>query len=108
VNWFRKDEDGRFIWPGFSENMRVLKWIVDRCHHAVGASEGTLGWMPHVEDFDLEGIEDFGEVEFNKVQAVHDDDVRREVLMHEELFMRLHSTLPKEFIFTRELLVARL
>ena len=108
VNWFRKDDDGRFIWPGFSENMRVLKWIVDRCHHRVGASEGVLGWMPHVDDFDLEGLEGFGEVEFNRVQTVNDEDVRKDVLMHEELFMRLHSTLPKEMIFTRELLIARL
>jgi len=108
VNWFRKDDDGRFIWPGFSENMRVLKWIVDRCHHRVGASEGVLGWMPHADDFDLEGLEGFGEVEFNRVQTVNDEDVRKDVLMHEELFMRLHSTLPKEMIFTRELLIARL
>jgi phosphoenolpyruvate carboxykinase (GTP) len=108
VNWFRKDENGAFLWPGFGENMRVLKWIVDRCHHRVGAEEGVLGWMPFPEDVDLKGMEGFDEVQFAKVQSVGEDDVRKEVLMHEELFMKLHSTLPKEFIFTRELLITRL
>jgi len=108
VNWFRKDEHGRFMWPGFGENMRVLKWIVDRCHHRVGAEEGILGWMPLVEDFDLEGLDGFGAGEFEKVQKVDATEIGKEVLMHEELFMRLHSTLPKELIFTRELLITRL
>jgi phosphoenolpyruvate carboxykinase (GTP) len=108
VNWFRKDQNGGFIWPGFGENMRVLKWIIDRCHHRVGAEEGVLGWMPLREDFDLKGLDGFNEVDFNKVQTVSEEDVRKEVLMHEDLFMRLHSTLPKEFIFTRELLITRL
>jgi phosphoenolpyruvate carboxykinase (GTP) len=90
--------------------MRVLKWIVDRCHpgRRVGAEEGVLGWMPLVEDFDLRGLKKFGPIEFNKVQAVDENDLRKELLMHEELLMRLHSTLPKELIFTRELLVTRL
>ena len=108
VNWFRKGENGQFLWPGFGENMRVLKWIVDRCHHRVGAEEGALGWMPVLEDFDLEGMQNFGPTEFNKVQAVNEEDWRKEALSHEELFMRLHATLPKEFIFTRELLITRL
>jgi phosphoenolpyruvate carboxykinase (GTP) len=108
VNWFRKDEHGAFIWPGFGENMRVLKWIVDRCHDRVGADEGVLGWMPRVEDFDLKGLKGFGHVQFNKVQAINDEEIRKEVLMHEELFMRLHATLPKEFIFTREVLISRM
>ena len=108
VNWFRKDREGRFLWPGFGENMRVLEWIVDRCHYRVGAEEGILGWMPLVENFDLEGLENFGPAEFEEVQATHEEELRREVLMHEELFMKLHSTLPKEFVYSRELLVARL
>jgi phosphoenolpyruvate carboxykinase (GTP) len=108
VNWFRKDREGRFLWPGFGENMRVLEWIVDRCHYRVGAEEGILGWMPLVENFDLAGLKNFGPAEFEAVQATHEEELRREVLMHEELFMKLHSTLPKEFVYTRELLVARL
>ncbi len=108
VNWFRRDENGRFIWPGFGENIRVLEWIVDRCHYRVGAEEGTLGWMPLFEHFDVDGLEGFGREEFEKVQATDCDELRREVLMHEELFMKLHSTLPKEMVYSRELLVARL
>jgi len=108
VNWFRKDEHGSFIWPGFGENMRVLKWIVDRCHDRVGAEEGVLGWMPRLEDFDLKGMKNFGPVEFNKAQSLNEEEVRKEVLMHEELLMKLHATVPKEFIFTRELLITRM
>ena len=108
VNWFRKDAQGSFIWPGFGENMRVLKWIVDRCHDRVGAEEGVLGWMPRIEDFDLKGMKSFGAVEFNRAQSINEEEIRKEVLMHEELFMKLHATVPKEFIFTRELLITRM
>lgn len=108
VNWFRRDASGNFLWPGFSENIRVLRWIVDRCHYRVGAEEGVLGWMPLVEDFDLEGLRDFGEAEFAEVQATDGEELQREVLMHEELFMRLRRTLPKEFIYERHLLISRL
>ncbi len=107
VNWFRKDKDGRFLWPGFGENIRVLKWIVDRCHHRVGAEEGVLGWMPLLEDFDLDGLAGFGPDEFEAIQKVTADEARREALSHEELFMQLYSTLPKEFIFQRQLLITR-
>jgi phosphoenolpyruvate carboxykinase (GTP) len=108
VNWFRRDAGGSFLWPGFSENIRVLRWIVDRCHYRVGAEEGVLGWMPLVEDFDLEGLEGFGEAEFAQLQATDGEELQREVLMHEELFMRLRRTLPKEFIYERHLLISRL
>jgi phosphoenolpyruvate carboxykinase (GTP) len=108
VNWFRRDDKGRFLWPGFGENMRVLKWIVDRCHGRVGAQESPLGWVPFARDFDLEGLEGFGPAEFEKVQHIDTEEWKKEVVSQEELFINLHSTLPKELIFQKELLVSRL
>jgi phosphoenolpyruvate carboxykinase (GTP) len=108
VNWFRKADDGRFLWPGFGENMRVLKWIVDRCHGRVGAWETTLGWVPRTQDFDLEGMTGFTARDFETVQNINLEEWRREILSQDELFMRIYSFLPKEMIFQRELLVARL
>ena len=108
VNWFRKDETGRFLWPGFGENMRVLKWIVDRCHGRVGATETALGWVPSAKDFDLEGLKNFGPAEFAKAQAVSVEEWKKEALSQDELYLRLYADLPKELTFQRELLVARL
>jgi phosphoenolpyruvate carboxykinase (GTP) len=108
VNWFRKGSDGRFLWPGFGENMRVLKWIIDRAHGRVGAWETPLGWVPRTQDFDLTGLEDFSVADFENLQNINLAEWRREVLSQDELFMRIYSYLPKEMIFQRELLVARL
>jgi phosphoenolpyruvate carboxykinase (GTP) len=108
VNWFRKDDAGNFLWPGFGENMRVLKWIVDRCHGRVGAQESPLGWVPYRQEFDLEGLEDFGAEQFQRLQRVDSEEWKREVVSQEELFINLHETLPKEMIFQKELLLSRL
>ena len=107
VNWFRKDEAGRFLWPGFGENMRVLKWIVDRCQGRANAVESRLGWMPRAGDIDLEGLS-MTPAQFQAAQAVDVEGVKREVLTHEELFLKLAGDLPKELILQRELLVSRL
>jgi phosphoenolpyruvate carboxykinase (GTP) len=108
VNWFRKGPDGRYLWPGFGENMRVLKWIIDRAAGRVGAWETPLGWVPRTEDFPLEGMEGFTAADFETLQNINLEEWRREVLSQDELFMKLYSFLPKEMIFQRELLVARL
>jgi phosphoenolpyruvate carboxykinase (GTP) len=109
VNWFRKDAaTGRFLWPGYGENMRVLKWMVDRVHGRAGANESPLGWLPRVEDVDLGDLPGFGPAEFEQAQSINLEEWRRELLSQDELFMKLYSYLPKEMIFQRELLVARL
>ena len=108
VNWFRKDERGEFFWPGFGENMRVLKWIVDRCHGRVGAQETPLGWFPRAQDFDLSGLDGFTPERFERTQNINIEEWRREILSQDELFMKIYAFLPKEMIFQRELLVARL
>jgi len=107
VNWFRKDADGKFMWPGFGENMRVLKWIVDRAHgHALGR-ETPIGWMPRYDDIDWEGL-DFSRDAFEQLQAVDRAAWHAEIVGHEELFIELHDRLPKEMVYERELLIARL
>ncbi len=107
VNWFRKDANGKFVWPGFGENMRVLKWIVERAHgHAVGV-ESPLGRMPRYEDLDWTGL-DFSREQFNSVMSVDRDLWLQEVLSHEELFIKLYDRMPKELIAIRELLLSGL
>jgi phosphoenolpyruvate carboxykinase (GTP) len=108
VNWFRKDATGKFLWPGFGENMRVLKWIVERCRGQADANETPLGWVPGANSFDLDGMQDFTPAQLEQAQSINYDDWRRELLSQDELFMKLYSQLPKEMIFQRELLVARL
>ena len=107
VNWFRKSDDGKFLWPGFGENMRVLKWIVDRSHGRAQAKETPIGWTPYYEDIDWKGL-DFPRDDFEKMQEVYRATWRKEVLGHEELFIDLHDHLPPEMIYQRELLICRL
>jgi phosphoenolpyruvate carboxykinase (GTP) len=108
VNWFRKNGEGDYLWPGFGENMRVLKWIVDRCHGCIDAQETSIGWVPNPQTFDLDGLAGFTSEQFGQVQAIKDEEWRKEVITQQELFMQLYSHLPKELIFQRELLTARL
>jgi len=107
VNWFRKDSDGKFLWPGFGENMRVLKWIVDRAGGKAYARETPVGWMPLVKDFDLEGS-GVSREQFEKVQHIDHEDLKSDMLSSEELFLKLAGDMPKEMVFQRELLISRL
>ncbi|MFN2373555.1 MAG: phosphoenolpyruvate carboxykinase (GTP) [Cyclonatronaceae bacterium] len=108
VNWFRKDEKGNFMWPGFGDNMRILKWIVDRVSGKTAAVESPLGWMPRHEDIDWRGLEDFTKADFLKLMNVDREAWKQEVLSHEELFSKLYDRLPKEFLFMRELILSSL
>ncbi len=106
VNWFRKDKDGNFAWPGFGENMRVLKWIVQRVKGRASAVESPIGWMPRYKDMDWRGLENFTQEDFLAIMAVDREAWKQEILGHEELFSRLYDKLPKEFLFMRELLLS--
>ncbi|HUB64389.1 MAG TPA: phosphoenolpyruvate carboxykinase (GTP) [Methylocella sp.] len=107
VNWFRKDDNGKFIWPGFGDNMRVLKWIVDRVHGRGYAVESPIGWMPRHADIEWNGL-DFPADKFYALMTVSRDAGTAEVQAHEAEFDKFFDRLPKEFIFERELLHSRL
>jgi phosphoenolpyruvate carboxykinase (GTP) len=107
VNWFRKGADGKFLWPGYRENMRVLKWIVDRARVRAPGAETPIGWMPRYEDIEWKGLK-FPKEQFEQLQAFDRAAWQNEVMDHEELFIRLHDHLPPEMIYERELLICRL
>lgn len=108
VNWFRLDDDGKFLWPGFGENMRVLEWIVQRCKGNVAGHETRIGWTPHFEDFNTEGLDGFTEEQFNKAMQLNSDEWRAEIISQGELFMKLYDNLPKELVYQKELFAGRL
>ena len=108
VNWFRKDENGNFLWPGFGDNMRVLKWIINRSKGRNSAVESPIGWMPRFKDMDWKGMEGFSIEDFEKIMIVDREDWKQEIIAHEELFARGYDKLPKEFLFMRELLLSSL
>lgn len=105
VNWFRTDEQGKFLWPGYGENMRVLKWIVARARNKAAAVESPLGWLPRYEDLDWRGL-DFSKAQFNELMSLKKNIWKQELLSHEELFVKLNDKLPKELIFMRQLLLS--
>ena len=106
VNWFRKNAEGKFIWPGYSENMRILQWMVDRVASGAPAKETPIGWVPRYEDIFWGGL-DFSPEQWDEVTAIDREAWKEQTLQHQELFLRLGEHLPKELIFERENLISR-
>ncbi|MDP2912737.1 MAG: phosphoenolpyruvate carboxykinase (GTP) [Candidatus Omnitrophota bacterium] len=95
VNWFRTDEKGRYLWPGFGENIRVLKWIIDRVNSRVGAKETPIGLVPHLKDFSLDGL-NISKESLEKLFDVDADEWRKEAGDIEEFYKKFGARIPKE------------
>jgi phosphoenolpyruvate carboxykinase (GTP) len=94
VNWFRKDARGKFIWPGFGENMRVLEWVVRRCHGQVHGVNTALGIIPRFEDLNWTGLEKFTRDQYEEIAGVNEVAWQKEIAAHDELLGKLRSRLP--------------
>jgi phosphoenolpyruvate carboxykinase (GTP) len=107
VNWFRVDENGSFLWPGFGENMRVLRWIVDCVNGRTQGVESPLGRMPQYKDLDWNGLE-FTQKQFEDVMNIDAELWKKEIQLHEELFLSLQDKLPKELKSLREQFLSKI
>jgi phosphoenolpyruvate carboxykinase (GTP) len=108
VNWFRKDAAGKFLWPGFGDNMRVLKWIIDRCEGRGGAGESPIGRVPRAEELDLDGLEGVSPERMRELLAVKPEEWAKELKGQKEFFQTLEPYLPNELLEELEKLGQRL
>jgi phosphoenolpyruvate carboxykinase (GTP) len=107
VNWFRKGADGNFIWPGFGDNLRVLKWVLDRIHGRAGGRETPVGIVPNEADLDLKGLE-LAPAAVREALAVRPDEWTAELESTGEFFEKIGSTMPKELNERRKKILAAL
>ncbi len=107
VNWFRKGDDGKFVWPGYGENMRVLQWMVERIEGTAGGAETAFGIAPRYTDLNWIGL-DFGTAQFDQVTRIDKGDWQTELGLHTELFQQLAHHLPGDMLATQTRLAARL
>ena len=107
VNWFRKGEDGKFVWPGYGENMRVLKWMIDRIEGKAQGKENVFGVSPAYEEINWKGL-NFTADQFKTVTHIDKAAWVEELKLHEELFTQLAYHLPAEMTATKSSLAARL
>jgi phosphoenolpyruvate carboxykinase (GTP) len=94
VNWFRRNASGKFIWPGFGENMRVLQWIAERCRGTAKGIQTPLGIMPAFEDLNWKGLEKISAAQFDELEGIDRSAWRDELASHDELFGKLGARLP--------------
>ncbi|PYI76791.1 MAG: phosphoenolpyruvate carboxykinase (GTP), partial [Verrucomicrobia bacterium] len=106
VNWFRKGVKGQFLWPGFGENMRVLKWIIDRCDGTGGALKSPIGWLPSPHDLDLVEL-DIDHKCVAEILGIDHEEWQRELAAHKEFFDSLGGVVPEQLLEQREQLAAR-
>jgi len=107
VNWFRKGEDGKFVWPGYGENMRVLKWMIDRIEGGAKGQENVFGISPNYNELNWTGL-NFSAEQFNTVTHVDKAAWTQELTLHEELFQQLAHHLPPELPATKAAIALRL
>ncbi len=96
VNWFRKSADGKFLWPGFGDNMRVLKWVLDRVEGRVGAVDSPIGALPRAEDLDIKGLDDVTNETLEELLSVKPEEWKKELETQSEFFDTLGADLPNE------------
>ncbi|MBA3961310.1 MAG: phosphoenolpyruvate carboxykinase (GTP) [Chthoniobacterales bacterium] len=108
VNWFRKDATGKYLWPGFGDNMRVLKWMIDRCEDKSGAQRTAIGCIPRAEDLDLEGLEGVSAEQLKTLLWVEPNEWMKELAGQKEFFDSLAPNVPKELLAQGEKLAERL
>jgi phosphoenolpyruvate carboxykinase (GTP) len=107
VNWFKTDENGNFLWPGYGENLRVLEWIIERCRNKITADKTPLGFMPKIEDIDLTGI-DLPKETMEKLFYIDRQLWFEELKSQKEFFKKFGRRLPQEIWFEYEALKKRL
>ncbi|MEP6956056.1 MAG: phosphoenolpyruvate carboxykinase domain-containing protein, partial [Chthoniobacterales bacterium] len=107
VNWFRKGADGKFLWPGFGDNMRVLKWIIDRVEGRGGATESPVGYVPRPEDLDTAGMSGVSAETLGELLSVKPDEWKKELAGQQEFFATLAPDLPEELNAQRDKVAAR-
>jgi phosphoenolpyruvate carboxykinase (GTP) len=107
VNWFRKGADGKFVWPGYGENMRVLKWMLDRLEGQGGGEEHVFGVTPRYGDLNWQGL-DFSQAQFDTVTRIDTAEWQAEMKLHDELFAQLGAKVPAALPQTKARIEARL
>lgn len=108
VNWFRKNTNGKFLWPGFRENLRVLEWIVLRCQGKIAGHETPIGWIPDWKSFSTEGLDGFNRELFDEAMSFRNEEWLAEITSQNDFFLRLYHSMPKELMCQRELFMARM